>query len=146
MKKIVLVTFLTIVGCGDPEPAADIAEVKQAVAVDCANPLPGWADCGGDTQVYDGEFLMFSQINFGGCCHWTHPNPTQTNASLQTWIGNIFSWKSNLHKTSYAWSMGSCYPAQETVIPIGHNEVSFALLWGDWWPACKVPVSMQLKN
>lgn len=62
-------------------------------------PPANFAYCGGDTNVYDGELVIFTNYNFGQWCFYSHPGPFFRDDTLGdldgTWrIGSI---KSNLH-------------------------------------------------
>lgn len=92
MKSIaVLITIgLIVLGCGSPPKIsrAPVDTTTQAV-VTCkkfsqfmpgfcidfgfTNPPSGFADCGTDTNTYDGEITFHAYINFGEECIWAHP-------------------------------------------------------------------------
>lgn len=63
-------------------------------------PPPGFFDCAGNANVYDGELVLFTGTSYGGFCMYAHPNPTLSDSPLgdmdtSTW--HIRSYKSRLH-------------------------------------------------
>ena len=90
MKTILTLTMVFALGaCGLPESddgsfqTGEITAVQQGLTCDqwstqipgyclhyAPDPPPGFFSCGGDTNAYPGEFLIFSEWNFGGYCFY----------------------------------------------------------------------------
>ncbi len=100
MKQLA-VLLMVLVGCDSMVDTAtesatavrpQVELVQQAmtcvqwVGVFCIMYAPdaptGFQDCGGDTNVYAGEIVIFTQTNYGGYCFWARPAPARLNSSM----------------------------------------------------------------
>jgi hypothetical protein len=122
VRKIVLLAafslFATACGIESPE-AGDVrkpqpAQAKQALkcSLDGSDSSficrpdapPSFADCAGDTNAYDGEFVIFTGTNYTGYCFWTHPAgtlslPNLADMDLNNPSFHIRSYKSRTHQS-----------------------------------------------
>lgn len=111
MRPIAVLLFIAslLTACSTPPMPVEVGETQQDLVFCPARP-DRWVDCNYDPNAYPGERLVFTGVNYSGCCAvlpWdimffdTNTAGNYGGSPLGAWNDQIYSVKSNVDR--YGW-------------------------------------------
>lgn len=136
MKKLIA-TMLLVVACSQaPDPRGNYPVTEQEYervssaltchawagticVLQCPSPLPGWADCFGDTAARVNELVWTTGANATGCCQYTYGTPT--HSSIGEW-NDVIGHVQNKQARTYYHYLHNNYGGTIWQTPVGTNS------------------------
>lgn len=92
------------------------------------NAVANFSSCGGDTNVYDGELVVFTGTNYTGHCYYTHPAASsclQWNSWTDFEVAPIRSYKSRLYQNGVFYDQQNVSGTPSRVATFGEMTPTF---------------------